>query len=150
MRKRLRPEPDRRALSLRGALWQSPGCNASGSAMKRVLVIASLGLVALGTGAAAAPLRTMPIGSYRCELPGDVLGPAGIHVPEEDFRIVNASSYRIGDTLGSYFLRGDTLYMTSGPFRGNRYRRISRILLRKQAPDGTDSNLRCARLMLAE
>ena len=124
---------ERRALSAGGGLWQS-----------RVAAIALL----LAAPAAAAPggeIATMPRGDYVCELPGDATGPAGKPVPEEDFTIVTASSYRAGGAMGSYLLTGDRLTMTGGLHRGKRYHRLSEGFVRLIGPDGQDSDLRCVR-----
>jgi hypothetical protein len=122
-----------RASSARSGFWQS-----------RLLVVA----LALAAPAAAAPggdIDTMPIGDYVCELPGDALGPAGVRVPGEDFTIVTASSYRAGDSMGSYLLTGDQLAMTSGLHSGKRYRRLSGGFVRMISDDGQDGALRCVR-----
>ena len=85
----------------------------------------------------------MGIGDYFCERPGDAAGPVGIRAPDDDFTIVNASSYRAQGRLGSYLLTGDTLAMTSGPQEGKRYHRLSSGFLRKIGSDGADTQLRC-------
>jgi len=90
-------------------------------------------------------METMPIGDYICELPGDATGPAGIHVPGEDFMVVTASSYRAGEAIGSYLLAGGQLTMTSGPLQGNRYKRQSEGFVRKVDEQGKPSDLRCVR-----
>ncbi len=87
----------------------------------------------------------MPIGDYICELPGDVTGPAGLHVPGEDFTVVNASSYRAGGAMGSYLLTGEQLTMTDGPHRGKRYKRLSDGFVRMLDAEGKPGNLRCVR-----
>ncbi len=97
---------------------------------------------------AAAPggdLETLPIGNYLCELPGDATGPAGLRVPEEDFTVVTASSYRAGGAMGSYLLAGENLTMTGGPHRGKRYKRQSTGFVRKLDADGQPGDLRCVR-----
>ena len=89
-------EPKCRALSLHSRAWQS-----------RLALLALL----LATPLAATPggdLETMPAGDYVCELPGDATGPAGVHVPEEDFTVVTASSYRAGGMMGSYLEQSKT------------------------------------------
>jgi len=122
---------ERRALSLRRRGWQS--------------VLASLLLPATAFAAPGGDIGTMPIGDYVCELPGDALGPAGRHVPEEDFTVVTASSYRAQGTMGSYLLTGNLLTMTSGPHQGNKYRRRSEGFLRKLDASGAETALRCVR-----
>ena len=114
--------------------------------MYRFLAPLALGLAALP--AAAAPggaIATMQQGSYACELPGDVTGPAGQRVAAEDFAVVNASVYTAGGGRGSYLLTGDQLTMTSGPKRGQRFHKLSDGFLRRVEADGSDGLLRCVR-----
>ncbi len=102
----------------------------------------------LAVPVAAAPggeIETMPIGDYVCELPGDATGPAGLHVPEEDFSVVTASSYRAGGAMGSYLLAGNRLTMTGGPLGGKRYQRKSDGFVRLLDAQGKPGNLRCIR-----
>lgn len=130
--------PEWRALSLRSAFWQ----------LRDLAGGAAIALALTTTAALAVPggdIATLPIGDYICELPGDAAGPAGRHVPEEDFAVVTASSYRARGSLGSYLLTGERLVMTSGVHRGKRYHRLSDGFLRKLGPDGKDSQLRCVR-----
>lgn len=110
----------------------------------------SLILPALLTGTAAlaapgGPIGTMPLGSYVCELPGDAMGAAGVRVPEQDFTILNASSYEAGGTPGTYLLTGDVLTMTAGPKQGQRFRKVSNNFVRLIEPDGSTGDLRCVR-----
>lgn len=114
------------------------------------LVVPGAALIAaaavLSSPAAAVPggqLGTLALGLYRCETGGDALGPVGKRVPEADFEVINASSYRARNAVGSYLLTGDRAVMTSGPLRGERFHRLSRGFLRKTGPDGTDGELRC-------
>lgn len=127
-------------------LWQSWRSGASFCGMKRVLVCLALIVPSLplwaGEGDAIATLR---VGRYQCELPGNAMGAAGIRQPVSDFAITNSSSYATDNGGGSYLLQGDTVTLTSGPRRGERYRKISENFLRRLAPDGSDSTLRCVR-----
>lgn len=91
------------------------------------------------------PIDTLQLGSYVCELPGDAAGPAGQRVAEQDFAIVNASNYQTNDGRGAYLLTGDTVVMTSGPKKGQRFRRLSVSFLRLIEAGGSDSALRCVR-----
>lgn len=118
--------------------------------MKRLLVLSALIIPALflPTPLAAVPggvIGILPTGVYRCELPGDALGPVGHRVPEADFTVLTASTYRAGDSAGSYLLTGDRLVFTSGPFRGRHLHRISPFFLRPIGPDGQDGPMRCVR-----
>ena len=82
-------------------------------------------------------------GRYVCEVPGGDTGPSRLHVPTEDFTVITASSYRVAGKSGSYLLTGDRMVMTSGPFRGKRYHRLSRGLLRLVDDEGGDISVRC-------
>ena len=97
------------------------------------------------TAAPGGDMETLPIGDYVCELPGDATGPAGLHVPVEDFTVVTASSYRSAGAMGSYLLAEDQLIMTSGPLKGKRYNRQSEGFLRKLDDQGNPGDLRCVR-----
>ena len=115
--------------------------------MKRP-IFAMLPLMALAAPAGAAPggpLGTLELGNYVCELPGDATGPVGRHVPDQDFRVINASSYQVGELRGSYLLTGDMVIMTSGPKNGQRLRRQSASFLRVQDAAGNDSAVHCVR-----
>jgi hypothetical protein len=139
------PLPEGRALSLRGRLWQSRACNASCVAMKRLLASMLAALAVPADAVTGGEIGTLPKGDYICELPGDVVGPVGNHVPDEDFSVINASSYQARGQNGNYLLVGEDLTMTSGPHRGKRYHRLSRGFLRQVGPGGGDGNLRCVR-----
>jgi hypothetical protein len=147
---RSRPGEGRPArLSEACPLWQSHRADGSGPAMPRFAILVSLGLALPISGAAAAApggrLATLPVGEYRCELPGDATGPSGRPVSEETFAIRNASTYVAAEGAGSYLLTGDRLVMTSGPRRGDRYRRVSNNFLRKLDAAGAETGLRCVR-----
>lgn len=101
----------------------------------------------------AAPLHAAPvdaigtvaIGRYVCERPGNALGQVGIHQPEVDFEILNASAYQSEVGSGSYLRVGEVVSFTSGPRRGEQFRWISANFLRRLNPDGSLSSLRCIR-----
>ncbi len=107
------------------------------------LIIAGLAAPALATGGGA--IGTLQIGYYVCELPGQATGPVALRQQQEDFRITNASSYAVGKARGAYLLVDDLMVITSGPKRGQKFRRVSNSFLRKLAADGSDSDLRCVR-----
>lgn len=90
-------------------------------------------------------IHTLAIGQYSCEMPGDATGPAGKAVPEYDFRVVNASSYKAGGLRGSYLYTGSRVVMTGGKLKGLTLHRISEGFLREVNPDGTDGPMRCVR-----
>jgi hypothetical protein len=113
--------------------------------VKRVLPLFALTLAAPLAAVPGGNIGTLPGGTYRCELPGDALGPVGHRVPESDFIVLTASAYRASGGQGSYLLIGDRMVMTSGPFRGRRFHRITPHFLRLIGPDGQDSQMRCVR-----
>jgi hypothetical protein len=114
--------------------------------MARLLALTLLFATAMPAAAASTGrLATIPVGEYRCELPGDATGPSRFPVPEENFEIRNASSYANATGAGSYLLIGDTLVMTGGPKRGSRYLRLSDNFLRKIDATGKPGALRCVR-----
>lgn len=114
-------------------------------------IVAVISPILLGTLFLGAPealalpgeLSTMPTGRYVCELPGDGLGPASLHVPDSDFTLLRASRYRSEEGTGSYLLVGETFIMTGGPRQGERYIRKTRGFLRMLDEDGKESLLRC-------
>lgn len=108
-------------------------------------MLAGLGLAS--AGAQASQIQTLPLGAYFCELPGDAMGAVGHHVVAEDFAIVHSSTYESRGKQGSYLLTDGIIAMTSGPKAGQRFHRISDNFLRKLSPDGTDSELRCIRMV---
>ena len=120
--------------------------------MKRHLLSALCALPALAPVLAASAsattrdIGTLPIGHYTCALPGNAQGTASLLRPENDFDVANASSYRADGSGGSYLLKGDLLTLTSGPRRGQRYRKISANQLRLLDSTGADTPLRCVRL----
>lgn len=143
---------ERRALSVPRAVWQSRATGGSAGCMKRLVASAmispALVPLVMATAMASSPapggeIGTLEIGHYVCELAGDATGPVGRHVPEADFRITNASSYRVNGVGGSYLLTGDRVVLTSGLRKGERYRRVSSGSLRKTEADGSDGPLRC-------
>jgi len=88
-------------------------------------------------------IGTLEKGRYVCEVPSDDAGPSRLHIPSADFSVVTPSSYRVEGKTGSYLLTGDRVVMTSGPFKGKRYHRQSRRLLRLVDEKGDDTDLRC-------
>jgi hypothetical protein len=111
--------------------------------MKKLLALLLCTLTASPAFGVSGQIGTMPIGRYICELPGDALGPAGLHVPSADFEIKQASRYKTDRGNGTYLLVDDFLIMTSGPRDGEKYLRKTHGLVRRLSPDGTPSNMRC-------
>jgi len=124
--------------------------------MRQGLIIITLALLAspasatsastVSSGSSGGKLSTLARGAYACEMPGDAATGRGIEIPEEDFTIVNASTYHSGEQSGTYLRTGDLVTMTSGPKKGSRYSIKSERFLRKLAQDGTASGLRCIKL----
>lgn len=114
--------------------------------MKRSLLLLALLVAAPAQAVPGGRIGTLPGGVYRCELPGDALGPVGHRVPDADFTILTSSTYSAGEHAGSYLLTGDRLVMTSGPFKGRRFRRVTPNFLRLLRDNGDDGLMRCVRL----
>ncbi len=91
-------------------------------------------------------LRTLPHGTYQCALPGDAEGQAYKVIEEEGFRISTASRYRSAAGSGTYLLRGRELLFTSGPRKGEQYKRVANGQLQRMAKNGELEKLRCTRL----
>ncbi|MFC3214287.1 hypothetical protein [Novosphingobium panipatense] len=65
------------------------------------------------------PISALPLGTYTCELAGDAGGPVSKPLPEYEFRVTNASTYKAGGVRGSYLLTGEHVSMTGGNLRGS-------------------------------
>ncbi|NOW44236.1 hypothetical protein FHW96_000363 [Novosphingobium sp. SG751A] len=91
------------------------------------------------------PAFTVRRGEYACEMPGTALTSAGLRRPEEDFTIRQGSMYSTSEGRGSYLATGDEIHMTTGPKRGDRFRRVSENFLRKLTSEGKETDLRCIR-----
>jgi hypothetical protein len=128
-----------------GQEQESRALSAGNSFRQAGAIALALLLAGPATAAPGGDMETMPIGDYICELPGDASGPAGVHVPGEDFTVVTASSYRAGEAMGSYLLAGDQLTMTGGPLQGKRYKRQSEGFVRLLDDKGNPGDLRCVR-----
>ena len=113
-------------------------------AIPAVLLAASGAALAVPGG----PIDVLAPAAYAGEMPGDATNAAGYRVDEENFAIANSTSYFTPEGRGTYLLTGDDLVLTSGPKKGNRYRRASDNFLRKLGPDGKETALRCVRKVL--
>lgn len=116
--------------------------------IKSAALLAILAATTAMAPAAATPggqIDTLQHGAYACELPGDATGPAGVRQADQDFSVVNASSYSTPSGRGTYLLTGDIVTLTSGPRKGEKYHRLSGNFLRRMNADGIDSELRCVR-----
>ena len=133
----MRELSESRALSAVRPRWQS---------VRGLTLSAAALITAMAPGVSRAmEVQTLPLGSYACELPGDAMHAAGLHVPDEDFAIVHSSTYAAAGKMGSYLMIGGMIEMTSGPRQGEKFHRISDNFLRKVRPDGSDGELRCIR-----
>lgn len=88
-------------------------------------------------------INTLTLGNYTCEMPGDAGGPVGKALPEYDFRVVNASSYKADGVRGSYLSTGDNVVMTGGKLKGLRFSHVSRGFLRQIDDKGNETGMRC-------
>ena len=113
--------------------------------MKHSLAIVVLCAAGAALAAPGGKIDSLPPGDFVCELPGDAAGPVGHPVAEEGFTVINGSTYRSAAGRGTYLLTGDTLVMTAGPKRGERFNRISDRFLRKLAAAWAETALRCVR-----
>lgn len=121
-------------------LHLAAGCLAAGCLAAGCLALAAPALAAPG-----GKLGTLPLGTYRCELPGDAEGAAGVAQPGEDFAVVHGSGYEMDRGRGVYLMTGDRVEFTSGPLRGVVYRLSGRSFLRRLLADGSEGALRCVR-----
>ncbi|HEX4847933.1 MAG TPA: hypothetical protein VFV30_07295 [Novosphingobium sp.] len=110
-------------------------------ALPAALLAASAAALAVPGG----PIGVLAPASYACEMPGDAVSAAGYRVDAENFTIVNSNTYYTASGRGTYLLTGDLLVLTSGPKRGQKFRKISANFLRKLGPDGSETALRCVR-----
>jgi hypothetical protein len=121
--------------------------------MTRALILIAAGLASLAACAPAQTVKPVPGGQigvlqqglYVCELPGDATGAAGVRQIGQDFSVHNASRYSTPTGRGTYLLTGDLVEMTSGPKRGQKYRKLSNNFLRELDTASRESNLRCVR-----
>ncbi len=91
-------------------------------------------------------LETLPLGQYRCSLPGSADGQAWISVEGMDFAIGNASSYFAAGGSGTYLATEKTVTFTRGPLKGTKFLRRGPSMLQKIEEDGTPGRLRCVRV----
>lgn len=90
-------------------------------------------------------LRTLPLGTWFCELPGDAVSDPTAR-PDETFTVIPDSSYLTPDgQRGSYLLLEDRLTMTSGPREGDKFVVDSSAMVHRLSPSGEPLPLRCVR-----
>jgi hypothetical protein len=119
------------------------GVDALESPMKRLIAMITFAATGPAFAVPGGELDTLPRGLFVCELPGDANGSVGQLVPEADFAISNDSTYQTDLGYGAYLVTGDQVTMTSGPLRGDRFRRVSDRFLRKLDAAGKETRLRC-------
>lgn len=90
-------------------------------------------------------LGTLPIGEYRCALPGDADGQAWITLEDKHFTIGNASTYHTSEGSGTYLLTGKRVTFTRGPMNGMKFERTGSGTLRWLDENGELSRVRCVR-----
>jgi hypothetical protein len=83
-------------------------------------------------------------GLYRCELPDPRAPSRGVVQDGAGFRILDASRYTSDAGDGTYLRRGNTMVLSSGPRRGERYHIVTPGFFRK-IEGGTPGRLRCIR-----
>lgn len=113
--------------------------------MTRLAIIIALAAAGPAFATPGGPIGTLQQGEYRCELPGDATGPAGIRQDAQNFTVHNSSRYSTAEGRGTYLLTGDLVTMTSGPKEGQRFRRLSANFLREVNAAGQETELRCVR-----
>jgi hypothetical protein len=128
-----------RALSASGRPWQS-------WAFTALLALFGTGLPAQANE--IGQVAVMKQGLYQCETPGNALGKTGIRHEDEDFTILHASVYSVKGGRGIYLLTGDVIRFTSGPRKGQKFRRVSENFLRKTDALGKDTDMRCVRAVM--
>ncbi len=111
--------------------------------MKRLIALIAIAAAGPAFAVPGGELDTLPRGLFVCELPGDANGTVGQLVPEADFVVSNDSTYQTDLGYGAYLVTGDQVAMTSGPLRGDRFKRVSTRFLRKLDFQGKETRLRC-------
>ena len=111
--------------------------------MKRLIALIAIAAAGPAFAVPGGELDTLPRGLFVCELPGDANGTVGQLVPEADFVVSNDSTYQTDLGYGAYLVTGDQVAMTSGPLRGDRFKRVSTRFLRKLDSEGKETRLRC-------
>ena len=91
-------------------------------------------------------LKTMPHGAYECAIPGDAGSPVWEPVEGAGFIISHTSGYRTENGRGTYLLKGKDLIVTSGPKKGERYRRTGDGELKRVAEDGRVTRFVCVKV----
>lgn len=106
---------------------------------------ACLGWSAIVIAAPGGRLGTLPLGEYRCALPGDAAGPAWVPLEDKHFTIGNASTYHTLGGSGTYLLTGEQVIFTRGPMKGMVFEKTGSNTLQWVESDGQLSRVRCVR-----
>jgi len=104
---------------------------------------ALVGLCVPALAASGGKLGTLPIGEYRCALPGDAAGHAWVALEDRNFNIGNSSTYHTAKGSGVYLLTGQRMTFTRGPMKGMKFDRTSSGTLRWIDENGDQSRIRC-------
>ena len=91
-------------------------------------------------------LKTMPHGVYECAVPGNAGSPVWEPLEGAGFIISHTSGYRTENGRGTYLLKGKDLIITSGPKRGERYRRTGEGELKLLDKDGSVTRFACVKV----
>ena len=108
-------------------------------------VAASLLLSVTAYAAPGGKLGTLPLGEYRCALPGDAAGLAWVPLEDKHFTIGNASTYHTAEGSGTYLLTGERVTFTRGPMKRMKFDRTGSGTLRWINENGELSQVRCVR-----
>ena len=95
-------------------------------------------------------LGLLPQGQYVCALPGAADGAAWRELENRNFVITGASSYRAGNTTGTYLLEGKRVTFTRGPMKGMRMMRVASGMLQEVDGEGKLGRMRCTHSGRAE
>lgn len=117
---------------------------------RNLLLLAALIVVATSATASVGRLGTLPHGSYICSLPGDANGPAWRELPDMEFTIGNASTYRTFEGLGTYLMTGKIVTFTRGSMKGMVFYRIADTTLVYREKDDSLGRVRCVRRNAAD
>ena len=109
------------------------------------LLAACLSLSMPALAAPGGKLGTLPLGEYRCALPGDAEGLAWVPLENQHFTIGNASTYHTPKGSGTYLLTGKRVTFTRGPMKGMEFDRTGSGTLRWIDEKGEQSRVRCVR-----
>ncbi|WP_237451671.1 hypothetical protein [Qipengyuania oceanensis] len=109
------------------------------------IAIAALLAATHAAAAPGGPLRTLPRGHYDCALPGLAGNTPIVARDDQNFKVVNGSSYERDGKRGTYLHTGTRVVFTSGVLRGETFERVSQTMLRQRMADGTLGELRCVK-----